>query len=64
MKNAVIAIYSRGISSIFTAGIARRIKLISKSMTMIFSIVLVKMDISWLIIQVPALKLNVRIGIK
>jgi archaeosine-15-forming tRNA-guanine transglycosylase len=40
MKNDVIALYSRGISSIFTAWIVRRIKLISKSITMICSIVL------------------------
>ncbi|MGB9177219.1 MAG: hypothetical protein WCB46_10855 [Methanoregula sp.] len=40
IKNAVIAIFSRGISSIFTACIASKIKLISKRMTMIFSNVL------------------------
>jgi hypothetical protein len=39
MKNAVIAIFIRGISSIFCACIASRIKLISKRTTMIFSIV-------------------------
>jgi hypothetical protein len=37
MKNAVIAIFILGISSIFTACIASAIKLISKRRTMTFS---------------------------
>jgi hypothetical protein len=37
MKKAVIAIFIRGISSILTAWIASKMKLISKRMTITFS---------------------------
>jgi lipopolysaccharide/colanic/teichoic acid biosynthesis glycosyltransferase len=49
MKNAVIAIFILGISSIFFACIARAIKLISKRMTIIFSTVFGLMENPFLI---------------